>query len=559
MNDQILNGGITSQHFSGAKSLFVITHFSGGCCPIDYKFIRIDENGDIVYERKYDSPDDPLHERITGAQLAVETSDGSTYFTVGRMFNGIGTTLKVDGLGNIIWELPAIGSEAIELSDGNLLFVSRFRTLIAKKVDPEGNLLSEFTYRGIWFLEDYKETPDGGFVFLGSRNTTNTIGVNQTFFLKTDGGFNIDLDTRIDLSLRANISPSHSYRIHTPFEYELVVSNNLNQDATNIEIDIPKPDEVVYLGGNEYTATSGTFSTWRNNVWCIDRLESGQSDTLQINYFLMSEDRFYCYAQVINANEEDINSTPSNGTCCDSVNEDDEAVIAISPRRDLPDLFTRFHGFDDEIIPGEIAKYRVEINNSGSLAAVGDFSIGVYFSDDREFSVDDIRVGWINTGNLPSRFREIVPGSVTVPEDIAPGNYFILLIIDENDLVEERSEINNLTWNQIEIKDPNNLNQVIQSRQSQNKQPELLILKEVYPSPAIDEVIIKILAKKEEQTEVQIFDLLGRLRYTEKLNLRVGVNELNVNISSFPAGHYSVIMQPFHPYLRKARFVKVKD
>lgn len=566
MEVQLNGGGPTVSVYEGLENTFVTTHTSPArhCCPNNFKFTKLDVEGNVVFFNKYDSiPSPTLNNVIIGAGLLFEASDGSSYFSVTR-FNSPDfkrNILKLDSNGNVLWERsinayqPDIiaPSGGIELSDNNLLFIaSKVDGFYAIKTDIDGNELVTFEYIGnSATLQDFKETPDEGLIFLGGVDA-------KTFLVKIDSDFQTTLSDKIDLQLTSAKS-SLLYKIYNPFKYELTVSNTSNQDATGIEIDVPQPVEAIYQGGNEYSATSGRFTTWGDNIWYIDRLPKGESVTLTINYFLMSEDDFDCYAQIIKANEQDVDSSPANGVCCDTANEDDESTIGIFPRKLLPDLYTSFFTFDDPLFPGTIANYRVSINNGGFIAAVGDFTLGVYISEDTELSNDDLRVGWINTGNLPTGFSEVVPGAVTIPDNLLPGRYFLLLVMDEGDLIEEQSEDNNIDWRRITVEEM--FNSDVQSRQAEknNVQLPFLSLKKVFPSPALDDVNIEILALKEQNIEIQIYDLMGRMNHSEKVNLRVGINTSQIDISALPYGQYSISIYPFHPYIRNGRFVKMRD
>ena len=66
-----------------------------------------------------------------------------------------------------------------------------------------------------------------------------------------------------------------------------------------------------------------------------------------------------------------------------------------------------------------------------------------------------------------------------------------------------------------------------------------------------------MIAKEATETEIQIFDNFGRRMYMEDWSLDQGVNEKRIDISHFSGGIYQVMVQPFHPYLRKARVMKI--
>ena len=108
----------------------------------------------------------------------------------------------------------------------------------------------------------------------------------------------------------------------------LTLVNNGSENASGIEIDLKRPNEAVYKGGDEYTASQGNFQHWGDEIWRVGDLAMGQSASITINYYRLSANDFSMYAQVSSLNETDSDSTPGNGSCC-IANEDDEAVLLI--------------------------------------------------------------------------------------------------------------------------------------------------------------------------------------------------------------------------------------
>ncbi|MEZ4955021.1 MAG: CARDB domain-containing protein [Saprospiraceae bacterium] len=130
----------------------------------------------------------------------------------------------------------------------------------------------------------------------------------------------------IDLELHL-AQPNESPAQWTSYATTATLTNNGDAPATGIQVSFAKPAGVVYTGGNEYTASQGSFNPNGNEVWTVSSLAPGQSATLTVNYFLLQNTLPTAYAQVTAANEDDVDSTPNNGTP-PSVNEDDEASTA---------------------------------------------------------------------------------------------------------------------------------------------------------------------------------------------------------------------------------------
>jgi len=112
----------------------------------------------------------------------------------------------------------------------------------------------------------------------------------------------------------------------TNFTVEVNIENTGTLPNDDIIVHVPKPDEVVFQGRNEYQSTQGHFEFWQVQEWEVGSLEPGESATLTLNYFRKNEKPFDCFAQVISAAEPDLDSSPDNGSCC-TISEDDEAVL----------------------------------------------------------------------------------------------------------------------------------------------------------------------------------------------------------------------------------------
>ncbi len=137
------------------------------------------------------------------------------------------------------------------------------------------------------------------------------------------------IDLELDLSLS---TPNPD--LYTLFTATATLTNVGCITATGVRVYFPRPaskSKIVYEGGNEYTASQGTFEPhppWGNEVWDVGDIAPGATATLNINYFLKTKKLIIAYAEVIAANEPDVDSTPGNGIP-PTPNEDDEAAISI--------------------------------------------------------------------------------------------------------------------------------------------------------------------------------------------------------------------------------------
>lgn len=92
---------------------------------------------------------------------------------------------------------------------------------------------------------------------------------------------------------------------------------------------------------------------------------------------------------------------------------------------------------------GSVVNFSFKLNNIGTAAAAGDYVIGAYLSTDNAWSSNDVLAGIVPTGNTPVNFNTTVPASITVPAGTAPGSYFLIVLADKDNVIQESNENNN--------------------------------------------------------------------------------------------------------------------
>ncbi len=245
----------------------------------------------------------------------------------------------------------------------------------------------------------------------------------------------------IDLSLNLTVSNSNP-GIYQSTTYTLSVTNAGPQSATGVTIDFPVPTGLAFTSQN---VSDGHYSNW-NGSWEISNLASGQTATLDLVLFTLSEDPITSYAQVSTANETDTDSTPGNGSCC-SANEDDEADITINRSgNDLPNFITQLDNIDVNYNINQI-RFSYNIQNNGTGPG-GPVSAKIYFSDDATVSSDDLVVtDYFSLAPMqPQGVAVFFENTFTFPANLQAGNYYLISVVDPEDLVEEEYENNNNIW-----------------------------------------------------------------------------------------------------------------
>jgi len=109
------------------------------------------------------------------------------------------------------------------------------------------------------------------------------------------------------------------------FSIDVTVSNEGNQSASNVIVNVPQPQNVVFQGGNSYSTNQGNFDEYSTFNWNVGTLTSGQSATITFNYFSLVGAPYTIYGQIQSMSGTDIDSTPGNGIY-PTPNEDDEAL-----------------------------------------------------------------------------------------------------------------------------------------------------------------------------------------------------------------------------------------
>ena len=110
-----------------------------------------------------------------------------------------------------------------------------------------------------------------------------------------------------------------------------------------------------------------------------------------------------------------------------------------------PDMtLSNFFYNETAVSSGDILSFKVDISNIGT-AVSGSFNLKSYISTDRNLSLDDIQDGIINTSFFAAgQTVSGVGGALTVPANLSDGNYYVILVVDANDELNELNEGNNV-------------------------------------------------------------------------------------------------------------------
>ncbi|MFK7908400.1 MAG: T9SS type A sorting domain-containing protein, partial [Chitinophagales bacterium] len=135
------------------------------------------------------------------------------------------------------------------------------------------------------------------------------------------GGNDTDIDLEVEVSVDS-LNPS----LFSNVTFTVTVTNNSTVTATGVELDIPIPAGMAYTNK---ILSQGNYNLW-TKVWDVDLLAGGTSATLDLVLFVLNLDNpVTTFAQVIEADQTDMDSTPDNNNTTTPV-EDDEAAATVS-------------------------------------------------------------------------------------------------------------------------------------------------------------------------------------------------------------------------------------
>ncbi|MGB0931466.1 MAG: T9SS type A sorting domain-containing protein, partial [Chitinophagales bacterium] len=132
------------------------------------------------------------------------------------------------------------------------------------------------------------------------------------------GSTNIDLEANMTSS-QANLS------LYSNITFTLEVTNNSSIAASGVLAEFPIPSGLAFTSK---TVSHGNYNLW-SKVWTIGDLQPYETATLNLTLFVLNQsNNKILYAEVIGANESDVDSTPNNGIY-QVVAEDDEAAVTV--------------------------------------------------------------------------------------------------------------------------------------------------------------------------------------------------------------------------------------
>lgn len=188
-----------------------------------------------------------------------------------------------------------------------------------------------------------------------------------------------------------------------------------------------------------------------------------------------------------------------------------------------------------DVAAGQTVQVTVTISNPSSNAVLP-YSAGVYLSDDATFSAQDELLDELSFDVLEGQNTTTASFDAALSNTLAPGDYFLIARVDNNQVVTETDETDNDA--NVEITVSEALSVVDQSA----------II--IYPNPATEDLNVELASSGYDQ--VSIIDLAGRVVFIGRLTSEEHV----LDISKLKPGEYILRLQGKGVEELSERFIK---
>lgn len=180
-----------------------------------------------------------------------------------------------------------------------------------------------------------------------------------------------------DLAISMSAS-SANYSIFQNVEYTITVINQGPATAENVVVDAQIPEKLAYVG---HTTSQGDYDLFFQ-TWSIGTIPAGAIVSFDITLYTLTENEPIPYfAQIINSDQADPDSTPNNNTT-NIPNEDDEVLLTLGGEEEEDDTTTPT-GTDNPLGSADL-----EMSINSTTSEYGIFQEVTYTISIRNYGID---------------------------------------------------------------------------------------------------------------------------------------------------------------------------
>ena len=165
---------------------------------------------------------------------------------------------------------------------------------------------------------------------------------------------------QIDLSITKSVDNQRP-NVGDLVQFTIELTNSRVTEATGVTVKDVLPPGLTYQSS---IATRGAYNA-TSGVWNVGRVANGEVVTANITAEVTATGNLVNVAEVLTANQPDINSTPNN----DDPNEDDQASASVTPQ--VADLVLVKAVDNERPDVGQVSVFTLTVTNMGPDAATG--------------------------------------------------------------------------------------------------------------------------------------------------------------------------------------------
>lgn len=252
----------------------------------------------------------------------------------------------------------------------------------------------------------------------------------------------------IDLELRQTLA---FYSPDTTV-IRMVVANKGTAPASNVTVKNGFSPYAGQLNLRSATPTQGFYTpNQHTDLWCVGTIAGGDSAVMLFSLYTPYSATTN-FAQVWTAYPNDTDSSPGNDVD-NTADEDDESALVVPGKYPdgKPDLKPNSLNVPASGIAGNEISLSVDINNSGQAGA-GNSVVRFYLASNPDADLNTATfIGMAEIVPLPVFSYFPLHTSVLIPTTIATGNYYLIVVADADQQVNEQNESNNRVSAPIQI------------------------------------------------------------------------------------------------------------